>query len=53
VAPVPQESLHPPQVKLPSQHVEITESDAEGYLVTLIQASDEDGDLLWYDIVGE
>jgi protocadherin Fat 1/2/3 len=33
--------------------VEITESDQAGYLVALIQASDEDGDLLWYDIIGE
>jgi protocadherin Fat 1/2/3 len=53
VASVPQESPHPPQVKHPSQHVEITESDAAGYLVALIQATDEDGDLLWYNIVGK
>jgi protocadherin Fat 1/2/3 len=53
VVSVPRESPHPPQVKLPSQHVKITESDEEGYLVALIQASDEDGDFLWYDIVGK
>jgi protocadherin Fat 1/2/3 len=53
VAAVPQESPHPPQIKLANQHVEVTESDQAGYLVALIQASDEDGDLLWYDIVGE
>jgi protocadherin Fat 1/2/3 len=53
VVSVPHESPHPPQVKLPNQHVKITESDEEGYLVALIQASDEDGDFLWYDIVGK
>jgi protocadherin Fat 1/2/3 len=53
VAAVPVESAHPPEVKLPNQHVEVTESDLEGYLVALIQGSDEDGDLLWYDIVGK
>lgn len=39
-------------MKLPNQRVEVTESDREGYLVTLIQGYDEDGDFLWYDIVG-
>lgn len=52
VVSVPLESAHPPQVKLPNQRVEVTESDREGYLVTLIQGHDEDGDFLWYDIVG-
>jgi len=39
-------------VTLPNQRVEVTESDRKGYLVTLIQAHDEDSDTLWYDIVG-
>ena len=52
VVSVPLESAHPPQVKLPNQRVEVTESDREGYLVTLIQGYDEDEDFLWYDIVG-
>jgi len=52
VVAAPTESAHPPQVKLPNQRVEVTESDQEGYLVTLIQGYDEDKDFLWYDIVG-
>ncbi|XP_058065437.1 fat-like cadherin-related tumor suppressor homolog [Anopheles bellator] len=49
---VPVESEHAPVVKTGDQHVELTESDVPGYLVTLIQASDHDGEQLWYDIVG-
>lgn len=48
---VPAESEHAPVVK--SEHVELTESDVPGFLVVLIMASDDDGDQLWYDIVGE
>lgn len=53
VRPVPEESEHAPVVTTPNQHVEVTESDVPGYLVTLIQATDEDNDQLWYDIIGE
>lgn len=49
----PKESAHPPQIKTNDQHVEVTESDNPGFLVTLIQAYDEDNDQLWYDIVGK
>ncbi|XP_058123843.1 fat-like cadherin-related tumor suppressor homolog [Anopheles ziemanni] len=49
---VPLESHNPPVVKTGDQHVELTESDVPGFLVTLIQASDHDGEQLWYDIVG-
>lgn len=52
VAPIPAESLHPPQIKTVDQQVQITESDKAKYLVALIQASDEDGDKLWFDIIG-
>lgn len=53
VVSVPKSSLHPPQVGNAYQHAEITESDAIGFLVSLVQAEDEDGDGLWYDIVGK
>ena len=53
VVEVPKESPNPPQVKLANQHFDVTENDAVGYLITLLQASDEDGDMLWYDIVGK
>jgi len=33
--------------------VQVTESDQAGFLVALMQASDKDGDALWYDILGE
>lgn len=52
VVPVPAKSKHPPIVKTP-QPTEITERDDVGYLVALIQASDQDNDTLWYDIVGK
>ncbi|XP_052121154.1 fat-like cadherin-related tumor suppressor homolog isoform X3 [Frankliniella occidentalis] len=48
---VPSSSPHPPQIKTVDQQVQITESDKAKYLVALIQASDEDNDKLWFDIV--
>lgn len=53
VAAVPVSSEHAPVIKSPDQHVEVTESDAVGFLVALIQASDQDADTLWYKIVGK
>jgi protocadherin Fat 1/2/3 len=50
---VPDESTFAPQIKIPNQHVEVTESDSPGFLVALIQATDEDDNQLWYDIIGE
>lgn len=46
-------SKHAPVIHNPNQQVQVTESDDVGYLVTLVQASDEDGDKLWFDIIGE
>ncbi|KAI5732804.1 hypothetical protein M8J76_004329 [Diaphorina citri] len=48
---LPDESKNPPTIKSPDQRVEVTENDAVGFLVALIQASDPDGDTLWYRIV--
>lgn len=53
VVAVPKESEHAPQVKTNDQHVEVTENDSPGFLVTLVQAYDEDGDQLWFDIIGK
>lgn len=50
--PALKENKHPPQIKTNDQHVDITESDVPGFLVTLIQAHDEDNDHLWFDIIG-
>ncbi|XP_066592660.1 fat-like cadherin-related tumor suppressor homolog isoform X2 [Prorops nasuta] len=47
----PKESEHPPIFKTNNQSVEVTESDEVGFLVALIQATDKDGDPLWYDIL--
>ncbi|XP_037031417.1 fat-like cadherin-related tumor suppressor homolog isoform X7 [Bradysia coprophila] len=52
VVSIPKESEHPPRIKTSDQHVEVTENDSPGYLVTLVQAYDEDNDQLWFDIVG-
>lgn len=53
VVAVAKRSEHAPQVKTHDQHVEVTENDAPGFLVTLVQAYDEDNDQLWFDIIGE
>lgn len=45
-------NAHPPQIKTNDQHVEVTENDNPGFLVTLIQAYDDDNDQLWFDIIG-
>lgn len=47
------ENEHSPQIKTNDQHVDITENDVPGFLVTLIQAYDEDNDHLWFDIIGK
>lgn len=41
----------PPQIKTNDQHVEVTENDNPGFLVTLIQAYDNEQ--LWFDIIGK
>ncbi|KAG8293575.1 hypothetical protein J6590_013720 [Homalodisca vitripennis] len=51
VSAVPATSEHAPVIKSSDQRVEVTESDSVGFLVALIQASDQDGDSLWYRIV--
>ncbi|XP_054014590.1 fat-like cadherin-related tumor suppressor homolog isoform X2 [Hylaeus anthracinus] len=51
VVEVPKESENPPVFKTNNQSVEVTESDEVGFLVALVQATDEDGDSLWYDIL--
>lgn len=44
-------SLHAPIIKDLDKHVEVTENEKLGFLVTVIQGFDEDDDFLWYDIV--
>ncbi|XP_045469521.1 fat-like cadherin-related tumor suppressor homolog isoform X5 [Harmonia axyridis] len=51
VVPVPSKSKHPPVVKQPAP-VKLTEGDEIGFLVSLISATDQDNDTLWYNIVG-
>ncbi|XP_076298680.1 FAT atypical cadherin kugelei isoform X2 [Lasioglossum baleicum] len=51
VVEVPKESENPPVFRTNNQSVEVTESDEVGFLVALVQATDKDGDSLWYDIV--
>lgn len=53
VVEVPKESENPPVFKTSNQSVEVTESDEVGFLVALMQATDKDGDSLWFDILGE
>uniref|UniRef100_T1GK38 Cadherin domain-containing protein n=1 Tax=Megaselia scalaris TaxID=36166 RepID=T1GK38_MEGSC len=51
VVPVPEQSEHSPVIKSEDQHVDVTESDRPGFFVALIQATDEDREQLWYDII--
>lgn len=43
----PDDSVHAPKIISADQSVSVTENDQLGYLVTLIQAEDEDNDRLW------
>ncbi|XP_058985182.1 fat-like cadherin-related tumor suppressor homolog isoform X2 [Musca domestica] len=52
VIPILEQSKAPPSIKTTNSLVEVTESDKAGFLVTLIQASDEDSEHLWYNISG-
>lgn len=52
VVAVPSKSKHSPVIKRPVP-VKLTEGDEIGFLVSLISATDQDNDTLWYDIVGE
>ncbi|XP_043267899.1 fat-like cadherin-related tumor suppressor homolog isoform X3 [Venturia canescens] len=51
VVEAPKESENPPIFRINNQTAEVTESDEVGFLVALAQATDKDGDTLWYDIV--
>nr|XP_022919754.1 fat-like cadherin-related tumor suppressor homolog isoform X3 [Onthophagus taurus] len=46
----PPSTSAPPSIIQPVK-MEITENDIPGFLVTLLQATDPDGDSLWYDII--
>ncbi|XP_034945358.1 fat-like cadherin-related tumor suppressor homolog isoform X2 [Chelonus insularis] len=51
VVETPKNSKYPPVFKTNNQTAAVTESDHVGFLVALVQATDKDGDTLWYDIV--
>nr|XP_018896045.1 PREDICTED: fat-like cadherin-related tumor suppressor homolog isoform X2 [Bemisia tabaci] len=51
VVAIPDESEHPPTLHDPILEVQVTENDPVGFLVAIIQASDEDQDFLWYQII--
>lgn len=53
VVETPKASENPPIFITANQNIEVMESDEIEYLVTLMQATDKDGDTLWYDIVGK
>ncbi|XP_073842383.1 FAT atypical cadherin kugelei isoform X2 [Musca autumnalis] len=52
VVPILNVSNVPPSIRTINSLVEVTESDKAGFLVTLIQATDEDSEHLWYNISG-
>ncbi|XP_011297771.1 fat-like cadherin-related tumor suppressor homolog isoform X1 [Fopius arisanus] len=51
VVEAPNDSVYAPVFKTNNQTAAMTESDEVGFLVALVQATDKDGDTLWYDIV--
>lgn len=52
ILPVLEISKNPPIIKTIHNVVEVTENDHPGFLVALIQATDKDGDYIWYNISG-
>lgn len=50
VVKVSEDSPSPPKITKSDQTVDVTENDLPGLLITVLQAEDEDGDKLWYDI---
>lgn len=54
LVPVLKSSPNPPTLHEEHEvHVSVLESDSVGHHVKLVEASDEDGDQLWFDIIGE
>lgn len=53
VIPVPMASKHAPNLIHKNMTVRVTENDPAGFLVAVIQATDEDDDHLWYKIIGK
>ncbi|XP_075164704.1 FAT atypical cadherin kugelei [Haematobia irritans] len=49
VLPISKTSISP-SIKTAKSTIEVTESDKAGFLVTLIQATDDDSEHLWYNI---
>ena len=47
------ESKHAPSFVHKNMTVRVSENDPPGFLVTVVQATDEDEDHLWYKITGE
>lgn len=50
---LPDDTSNPPQVKTNLQTAKVTESDPVGFLVSQIQAFDDDNNTLWYNIIGQ
>jgi len=53
VVDVPHSSFHPPVFDDNIQNVDIMETDDVGHMVCLLSSTDDDGDNVWYFIVGE
>lgn len=53
VIPISTNSPHAPVIKADDSRIDVTESDRPGFLVALVQATDEDNDHLWYNLTGE
>uniref|UniRef100_A0A0A1WPP1 Fat-like cadherin-related tumor suppressor homolog n=1 Tax=Zeugodacus cucurbitae TaxID=28588 RepID=A0A0A1WPP1_ZEUCU len=50
VIPISTNSPHAPVIKADDSRIDVTESDRPGFLVALVQATDEDNDHLWYNL---
>ena len=45
-------STHPPRFTEPSYFVSVTENDPVGHLVVMLSAEDDDGNSIWFSIIG-
>lgn len=53
VVPMMNNSKHMPSVKLKNHIIKVSEDKPVGFLIVQIQATDEDSEDLWFEIIGK
>lgn len=49
----PDNSANAPRFRQQAVEAQVMENDVVGHMVTIMSATDEDGDKVWYSITGE